>query len=282
MIPPSTPARGAPARLPLMGEPRFHNTGPTVVHGETAECAAKTALSILTYLGTAEGKAFAGDQCIHALQEKMVKLAGDAAERMLPNLPSSFHLGERILREIDGQWRIDDRTSAELDELAGPGGYYYEHHLPSRVAGGLYFQCTCSACPEQYDVWRIDDSRRDQNTHWGHVRIRNGYLKVEAPLLNDDGIIDDAVVVYLRYDDDHLFDTIGGELKDEETRVRTLEACAEAIHEWWRTRTITDETTLSLLVDGYTSNRAHYRKEEARLRAAKEAPPPSSTEDPQR
>ena len=256
MIPPSTAARGAPARLPLMDRHLPYDTGPTVVHKQTAEHAAQAALSVLTYLGTARGRAFAGDRCVHELQEKMVELAGDVAKDALGSImPFGLDPRDRILREVDGQWRIDDRTPAELDDLADQGGYYYEYHLPSRIVGGLYFECTCSACPEQYNVWRIDDSRCDDNTRWGYVRIRSARLKVEVPLLDSEAVIDDAVIVYARTDG-HLFGDGGADLKDEETRVRTLEECAKAIHAWWRTRTITDETTLSQLVDGYTSNRA--------------------------
>lgn len=40
---------------------------------------------------------------------------------------------------------------------------------------GLYFDCTCGACPEQYDVY---DSEGKQV---GYVRLRWGWLRCEYP-----------------------------------------------------------------------------------------------------
>ena len=43
--------------------------------------------------------------------------------------------------------------------------------LPSY--GGLYFMCTCGACPEQYDVFDADGNEV------GYVRLRHGALTAE-------------------------------------------------------------------------------------------------------
>lgn len=39
---------------------------------------------------------------------------------------------------------------------------------------GLRFECTCGACPEQYDVF-------DGDEQVGYVRLRHGGLSVECP-----------------------------------------------------------------------------------------------------
>lgn len=50
---------------------------------------------------------------------------------------------------------------------------YGEYTMPL-VFRGLYFVCTCMACPEQYDVW-------DGDTQVGYVRLRHGTLYADCP-----------------------------------------------------------------------------------------------------
>ncbi len=44
----------------------------------------------------------------------------------------------------------------------------------SGTISGLYFELTCGACPEQYDVYR-------GQVQVGYVRLRHGCLSVESP-----------------------------------------------------------------------------------------------------
>ena len=43
------------------------------------------------------------------------------------------------------------------------------------IIKGLFFKCTCGACPEQYDVLN------DDNEIVGYVRLRYGWLTCEYP-----------------------------------------------------------------------------------------------------
>ncbi len=44
----------------------------------------------------------------------------------------------------------------------------------------LYFNQTCGACPEQYDVEDLDDN----NKTVGYIRLRWGYLRCDVPDVN--------------------------------------------------------------------------------------------------
>ena len=81
---------------------------------------------------------------------------------------------------------------------------------------GLKFKMTCSACPEQYDVFLPSGKQV------GYVRLRHGGLKVSCP---DYG--GDQVYTYSWYDDGWK-----GCFDSEEERQEHLEKIAEAIWEW--------------------------------------------------
>lgn len=60
------------------------------------------------------------------------------------------------------------------------GGYTIlernEYEEPTKIyICGLTFKCTCTAFPEQYDVYDIN------NKQVGYVRLRHGYLYAECP-----------------------------------------------------------------------------------------------------
>lgn len=82
---------------------------------------------------------------------------------------------------------------------------------PSYLINGLGFYCTCSACPEQYDVYSGD-------TLVGYVRLRWGYLYCEVPDVGG------KQVYGYEYDNDFLgcFDT-------EEERIFHLNEIANKI-----------------------------------------------------
>lgn len=94
-------------------------------------------------------------------------------------------------------------------------GVLKENGVPyeNTTINDLNFVLTCSACPEQYDVF---DKKGAQV---GYVRFRWGHLTCECP---DVG----GVVVYeTNFDDD-----LQGCFQDEDTRCHFLEEIANAIH----------------------------------------------------
>ncbi len=58
-----------------------------------------------------------------------------------------------------------------------------EDEPSSVMIGDYYFELTCYACPEQYDVFIGSDKV-------AYVRLRHGYLSVEAPDCFDDMVFE--------------------------------------------------------------------------------------------
>lgn len=80
--------------------------------------------------------------------------------------------------------------------------------------GGLLFVGTCSACPEQYDVY--DNTFKQV----GYIRLRFGHLRCDYP---DCG--GDTIYYHMFYDDWQ------GEFDSEEDRLMHLNLIAEKINE---------------------------------------------------
>jgi len=83
------------------------------------------------------------------------------------------------------------------------------------LINSLYFICTCSACPEQYDVFDKDENMV------GYVRIIGGRFSVRCPDCLDDS-------VYESRD----FHPLQGRFDDEDQRVKFLNIAACYINEW--------------------------------------------------
>jgi hypothetical protein len=79
----------------------------------------------------------------------------------------------------------------------------------NRIVNGLRFVMTCSACPEQYDVFRGEEKV-------GYVRIRHGTLTVDYPECRGENLICAEV-------------NGDGEFASEEERTNWLFNAAEAI-----------------------------------------------------
>ena len=77
----------------------------------------------------------------------------------------------RQLYRHNGCWRIgegEDRKEGRLLDLElGESAYLYGNTL---LLGG-------DTCPEQYDVWRVDDPRDRDQTKLAYVRLRHGVLR---------------------------------------------------------------------------------------------------------
>ncbi len=77
---------------------------------------------------------------------------------------------------------------------------------------GLNFKCTCSACPEQYDVL-------DNNANVvGYIRLRWGYLRCDYPDVGGETI----------YEAD-IGDGFTGSFEDDDQRIAHLNSIADAI-----------------------------------------------------
>lgn len=81
------------------------------------------------------------------------------------------------------------------------------------IIEGLNFKKTCSACPEQYDVF-------EGEKQVGYVRLRHGYLRCDYPDCGDDTIFDES------FDDGWK-----GEFEDDNERNKYLILIAKAIKE---------------------------------------------------
>lgn len=95
----------------------------------------------------------------------------------------------------------------------------YENNPPDYVFDNLEFICTCSACPEQYDVVLLKDGERYQV---GYVRLRGGGLRVECPGYGGEEV----------YHYHFTGDGWRGCFDDEEQRLDHLKTAAEAIQGW--------------------------------------------------
>lgn len=79
---------------------------------------------------------------------------------------------------------------------------------------GLEFYETCSACPEQYEVYDSNDN------HVGYVRLRWGYLKCNYP------DVDGETIYFVEFDDGWM-----GRFESEEQREKYLNNIADKILE---------------------------------------------------
>ena len=100
----------------------------------------------------------------------------------------------------------------------------------------FYYLNTCTACPEQYDVYR------ENGTLCGYIRLRWGNLYAEYPNI-------DGLVIY-----DHNFDDdFKGMFEDDEERDKYLSEIAicykEAILDGIPTDISNDEVTYEILTD---------------------------------
>lgn len=77
--------------------------------------------------------------------------------------------------------------------------------------GEYLFVLTCSACPEQYEVFRGD-------RQVAYLRLRGGAFTVEAPDVGGD------LLLLHEFDDD-----LKGQFDDQDERMKFLGAAAEAI-----------------------------------------------------
>ena len=82
---------------------------------------------------------------------------------------------------------------------------------------GLDFECTCGACPEQYDVY---DNNGKQV---GYVRLRYGYLRCDYPDVLEE------TIYYANIGNDFT-----GEFESQEQRMEHLNNIADKIIEKMR------------------------------------------------
>ena len=81
--------------------------------------------------------------------------------------------------------------------------------------GDLRFICTCSMCPEQYDV--VDREGKQV----GYVRLRGGYFRVDCPECLEETV----------YQDNSFGDLVGS-FETENQRIDYLNRAAYHINEW--------------------------------------------------
>lgn len=65
---------------------------------------------------------------------------------------------------------LDELSQLEQELFVGENRWGSSHEI-----GGLRLVCTCSACPEQYDVF---DANRQQV---GYLRLRHGRFRADVP-----------------------------------------------------------------------------------------------------
>lgn len=99
---------------------------------------------------------------------------------------------------------------AELEELQGNTAWPAD-----RVILGYQLQCTCPACPEQYDVFTSDGQKI------GYLRLRHGYFRADVPSCGGETIYNSNVK--------------GDGMFDDAERVPELTKAVEAIQAWWKT-----------------------------------------------
>ena len=98
-------------------------------------------------------------------------------EDLLDNSLLLFSLTFALLLAISwGVWRIPSRPSTKGEEVPGLP------QLDEHEIDGLRFQLTCSASPEQYDVYLEDEQV-------GYVRYRFGNLSADYPDVGMEGLL---------------------------------------------------------------------------------------------
>ena len=132
------------------------------------------------------------------------------------------------LARHDGVWRVRPPGEAAPETVrtcdlhaTGEGGALEEGC--DLVVRGLVFEQCGYACPEQYDVWRVDDPRDRLETMVAYVRLRHGELSATTRWSHPD-----ERLVYSAEDDEGH--PIGdGTFIDADTRRHYLVAIAAAV-----------------------------------------------------
>lgn len=83
-----------------------------------------------------------------------------------------------------------------------------------RVINGYKLECTCPACPEQYDVFMSDGQLA------GYLRLRHGHFRADVPACGGETIYSSSPK--------------GDGMFDDDERVPELTKAVEAIHAWWQ------------------------------------------------
>lgn len=68
---------------------------------------------------------------------------------------------------------------AKLEEIQGESGGWPIQQLH---INGYRLECTCPACPEQYEVFDAADQRV------GYLRLRHGWFRADAPQCGDETV----------------------------------------------------------------------------------------------
>lgn len=94
------------------------------------------------------------------------------------------------------------------------------------VIKGLSFDCTCQACPEQYEV-------RKDGKEVGYVRLRWGYLAAQAFTCGsyEDARLSKGNETKLVYESND-FDALQGTFHSRKTRIKYLTEIADAINKY--------------------------------------------------
>jgi hypothetical protein len=108
----------------------------------------------------------------------------------------------------------DKRLEAlqKLTELDEELGLYDKAWPKDREIDGLKLVCTCSACPEQYDVF-------DGDRQVGYLRLRHGWFRADCPDAGNETVHE----AYPRGD---------GVFDDEDERVAHLTEAVKKIRKW--------------------------------------------------
>ena len=78
---------------------------------------------------------------------------------------------------------------------------------------GYKLICTCSACPEQYDVFKGDSKV-------GYLRLRHGGFRADAPTCGGKTVYES--------------DTVGDGMFDDDERIPEITKALAAITEYWK------------------------------------------------
>lgn len=98
--------------------------------------------------------------------------------------------------------------------LAALGEKQYARLPTDRELAGYKLVCTCSACPEQYDVFNSNGEKV------GYLRLRHGWFRADAPACGG------TIVYESRPKGDGIF--------DEDERVPELTKALDAITKYWK------------------------------------------------
>lgn len=91
--------------------------------------------------------------------------------------------------------------------------------MECRVIEGLLFECTCEACPEQYDVFKDDKQVAYVRLRWNHLRV--SYPDVGGRDIYSKDITDYAMQGMFKSDEQRDY------YLNEIARIVNAERCAE-------------------------------------------------------